>query len=186
MTMGGRLGDGPPELFARARARGPRCYSRRMRKLALLLLAAACAPANYNYSFDLTNSGARNIQKPGERDVLEDADVHSELLVDPTSFQAVLLELTNKTDQPLAVGWEQISIVGPDHRQQPLKPDAPMPPTVEPGAKLMARLTPFSLPPAGADARRYDNADFELVVPLTIRNAPSERRYNLRAHLTKL
>jgi hypothetical protein len=153
---------------------------------AVCLLASACAPASYNYSFDLTNAGARNVEKPGERDVLEDGDVKSELLVDPTSFQAVLLDLTNKTDQPISVGWEQISMVGPDHAQTPLRPDAPLPPTIEPGARLMARLTPFALPATGSAAARYDGASFELVVPMTVRGAPTERRYGLRVRLTKL
>jgi hypothetical protein len=150
------------------------------------LALAGCAPANYYYSFDLTNAGAHNVQKPGERDVLDDPDVKSEILVDPTSFQAVLLDLTNKTDAPIQVGWDQISIVGPDHTQRPLKPDSPMPPTVEPSAQLMARLTPFALPPSGSAARVYDNSDFELVVPMTVRGAPTERRYTMRVHLTKL
>jgi hypothetical protein len=155
-------------------------------RLLLLCLVAGCAPANYVYSFDLVNAGAHNVQKPGERDVLDDSDVTSEILVDPTSFQAVLLDLTNKTDQPIQVGWEQISIVGPDHTQTPLKPDAPMPPAIEPAARLMARLVPFALPPSGAAARAYDGRDFELVVPMTVRGAPTERRYRLRVHLTKL
>jgi hypothetical protein len=157
-----------------------------MRLVLACIVLAGCAPANYYYSFDLTNAGARNLTKPGERDVLDDSELKSEILVDPTSFQAVLLDLTNKTDAPIQVGWDQISIVGPDHAQQPLRPDAPMPPTLEPSAQLMARLTPFALPPAGAAARAYDSRDFELVVPMVVRGAPTERRYTMHVHLTKL
>jgi hypothetical protein len=157
-----------------------------MRLTLIALVLAGCAPANYVYNFDITNAGARNIAKPGERDVLDDSELTSEILVDPTSFQAVLLDLTNKTEAPITVGWEQISIVGPDHTQMPLKPDAPMPPTVEAGARLMARLVPFALPPSGSAARKYDGTDFELVVPMTVRGAPTERRYGLHVHLTKL
>jgi hypothetical protein len=152
----------------------------------VFVVGAGCAPANYFYSFDLTNAGAHNVAKPGERDVLDDNDVKSEILVDPTSFQAVLLDLTNKTEAPIQIGWDQISIVRPDHTQQPLRPDAPMPPSVEPGAQLMARLVQFALPPSGAAARVYDNSDFELVVPMVVRGTPTERRYALHVHLTKL
>jgi hypothetical protein len=154
--------------------------------LACLAFACGCSSANYYYSFDLTNAGARNVTKPGERDILDDAELKSEILVDPTSFQAVLLDLTNKTEAPIQVGWDNISIVGPDHKQQPLRPDGPMPPTVEPGAQLMARLVQFALPPSGSAARFYDNSDFELVVPMVVRGTPTERRYAMHVRLTKL
>jgi hypothetical protein len=157
-----------------------------MKILPLVALAAVgCAPANYAYSFDLTNPGAHNLQKPGERDVLEDPDVHAEILVDPTSFQAVLLDLTNKTDQPLVVGWDQISMIMPDHTQNPIRPDAPLG-SVEAGAKLTARLVPFQLPAVGDAAKAYDNTNFELVVPMTIRGMPTERRYQMVARTNKL
>jgi hypothetical protein len=154
--------------------------------LGCLALVAGCAPANYYYSFDLTNAGAHNLSKPGERDVLDDAELKSEILVDPTSFQAVVLDLTNKTEAPIQVGWDHIAIVGPDRRELPLRPDAPMPTTVEPGAQLMARLVQFALPPSGAAARAYDNTDFQLVVPMVVRGTPTERRYALHVRLTKL
>ena len=158
-----------------------------MRILVLVTVAATigCAPANYAYSFDLTNPGAHNLQKPGERDVLEDSDVRAEILVDPTSFQAVLLDVMNKTDQPLVVGWDQISMIMPDHTQNPIRPDAPLG-NVEPAAKVTARLVPFQLPSVGDAAKAYDNSAFELVVPMTIRGAPTERRYQMRAHANKL
>lgn len=157
-----------------------------MRSLAcLLVLGSGCAVANYAYSFDLTNPGAHNLQKPGERDTLDDADVHSEILVDATSFQAVLLDLTNKTDAPLQVAWDQISIIGPDHAQNPLRPDGALG-AVEPGAKVTARLVPFSLPAQGDAAKAYDNTDFELVVPMTVRGTPTEKRYQLHARANKL
>ncbi|HWE26864.1 MAG TPA: hypothetical protein VHB97_02630 [Polyangia bacterium] len=151
----------------------------------VLVLAGGCAVGNYAYSFDLTNPGAHNLQKPGERDTLDDADVRAEILVDATSFQAVLLDLTNKTEVPLQVAWDQISIVGPDRAQNPLRPDAPLG-AVEPGAKVTARLVPFSLPAQGAAAKAYDNTDFELVVPMTVRGAPTEKRYLLHARANKL
>jgi hypothetical protein len=158
-----------------------------MKTLALVTLLAAmgCAPANYAYSFDLTDPGARNLTKPGERDTIEDADVKSEILVDPTSFQAVLLDLTNKTEVPLMVSWDQISMVAPDHSQTPLRPDAPLP-QIEPSARITARLVPFSLPAVGAAAKAYDETDFELVVPIVVRGNPREMRYHLHAKVHKL
>ncbi len=160
---------------------------RAMRILALVLFVAVsgCAAGNYAYSFDLTNPGAHNLQKPGERDVLEDSDVRAEILVDPTSFQAVLLDVMNKTEQPLAVAWDQISMVMPDHTQNPIRPDGPLG-AVEPGAKVTARLVPFQLPSEGAAAKAYDNTDFELVVPMTVRGMPTERRYQMHARTNKL
>ena len=151
----------------------------------LMLAAAGCADATYAYSFDLTDPGARNLTKPGERDVLEDADIKSEILVDPTSFQAVLLDLTNKTDSPLQVARDQISMIAPDHTQTPIKPDTGLG-AVEPGARLTARLVPFALPAVGAPAKAYDDTDFELVVPMVVRGAPREVRYHMHARVHKL
>ena len=153
--------------------------------LAFVAGALGCAPANYAYSFDLTDPGARNLQKPGERDTLEDADVKSEILVDPTSFQAILLDVTNKTEVPLQVAWDQISIVEPDHSQVPLHPDSGLG-AVESQARVTARLVPFSLPSVGSAATAYDNTDFELVVPMIVRGAPREMRYHLHARTHKL
>jgi hypothetical protein len=161
-------------------------YSPAMRiLLALGLFVVGCAPANYAYSFDLTDPGARNLTKPGERDTIEDADVKTEILVDPTSFQAVLLDLTNKTEVPLEVRWDQISIIGPDHSQMPVHADVGLG-AIEPGAKVVARLIPFVLPAVGAAAAAYDNTDFELVVPMAVRGAVRENRYHLHARANKL
>src|SRR5579883_386911 len=96
------------------------------------LLGAGCAPSSYYYSFDLTDPGAQNLTKPGHRDTIEDADVKSEVLVDPTTFQAVALDVTNKTDQTLQVQWNQIVMVAPDGSQVQLHPDAQLG-WVEPG-----------------------------------------------------
>jgi hypothetical protein len=157
-----------------------------MRKLILLaLLGGGCAAGTYTYSFDLTDPGARNVQKPGQHDVLEDADIKSEILVDPTSFQAVMFDLTNKTDAPIEVQWGAISIIGPDRVQLPLRPDGSLG-AVESGAKLTARLVPFQLPSEGAAAKAYDNTDFELVVPMIVRANPREVRYHLHARAIKL
>ena len=36
-----------------------------------LLVASGCAPAKYYYNFDVTDPGAKNLTKPGERDGVE-------------------------------------------------------------------------------------------------------------------
>jgi hypothetical protein len=157
-----------------------------MRILALSLFAVAgCAAGNYAYSFDLTNPGAHNLTKPGERDTLEDADVKAEILVDPTSFQAILLDLTNKTEVPLQVQWDQISMIAPDHTQMPLRPDGGLG-AVEPTARVTARLVPFTLPSQGEAAKAYDDSTWELVVPMLVRGSPTEKRYMLKARANKL
>jgi hypothetical protein len=158
---------------------------RRMRLLALWALLGGCAPLTYTYSFDLTDPGARNVQKPGQHDVLEDNDLKSELLIDPTSFQAVMLKLTNKTDVNIDVQWGAISMVAPDRSQQALAPDVSLGP-VEPGATVNARLVPYQLPSVGAPAAAYDGQAFELVVPLVVRGTPREMHYHLIAHVIRL
>jgi hypothetical protein len=158
---------------------------RAMRIALLAALVAGCAPATYTYSFDMTDPGARNVQKPGQHDVLEDADVKSELLVDPTSFQAVMFKITNKTEGNIQINWGAISMLMPDRSQQPLQPDAGLG-AVEPGATLSVRLVPFQLPQIGAAAKAYDGTAFELVVPMVVRGAPREMHYHLAARAIKL
>ena len=144
-----------------------------------------CAPASYVYTFDLTDPGAHNLTRPGERDTIEDADVKAELLVDPTSFQAILLELTNKTGATLDVDWQGVAIVGADHVENRIRPDN-RPDPVEPGAKIVTRLVPFVLPEKGPAAAGYEGATFELVVPVLIGGKNKVYRYHLLAHVNKL
>jgi hypothetical protein len=156
-------------------------------RLSLVLLGflAGCADTMYAYDFDLKNAGAVNIAKPGQRDTLEDADVKAEVLVDPTSFQAIVLDLTNKTDDPVQVDWNAISIISPDHTQNPLHPDVGLG-AVEAHAKVSSRLIPFALPSVGGAARVYDETDFELVVPMVVRGQAREARYILHARIHKI
>ncbi len=158
-----------------------------MRKsiVAAMLLLGACAPANYVYNFDLSDPGAKNLTKPGERDQLEDADVRAEMLVDPTNFQAILLDLTNKTDAPLVVNWAGIYVITPEHNQVYVHPDS-MAAQIPPEVKVVARLIPFALPSQGPAAAIYDNSTFELVVPMQVRGEPREYRYHLLAKVKKL
>jgi hypothetical protein len=160
-----------------------------MRKLTFAavsaLLCAACSPSHYYYNFDISDPGAQNFTKPGVHDVLEDADIRTEVLVDPTSFQSILLVITNKTSEPLLVSWNQLSVIGPDRTERPLKPDVGLG-TIEPFVNVHARLIPFELPALGSAAAGYDNQTFELVVPLTVRGQPRDYRIHLLAHAMKI
>jgi hypothetical protein len=161
-------------------------YRPRMKKfLPLFVLLVACADASYVYNFDILDPGAKNLQKPGERDVMEDADLKAELLLDPTSFQAIAFDVTNKTEVDLVINWDQVSILAPDGSQTPIHPDASVG-AVQPTAKVAVRLVPFTLPATGKLAAAYDNTKFELVVPMVVRGQPKEYRYHLIAHTKKL
>lgn len=157
----------------------------RMLLATLMLAIAGCAPVNYFYNFDITDVGAKNLTKPGERDVLEDPDVKAELLVDPTSFQAILLILTNRTPEPITVSWHQITVIGPDRVARTLRPDEPVG-RIDPYTKARARLIPFELPDVGGAAAAFDNQAFELVVPLVARGKTRDLRIHLLAHAVKL
>lgn len=157
-----------------------------MRKWMLLsLVATGCAPSSYVFSFELANPGAINPSKPGARSVLEDADLRCELIADATNFQAVLLVITNKTLEPVTVHWNRISMVGPDRVVMPMHPDEGLG-ELAPGTKVSAHLVPFSLPSLGGAATAYDNAIYELVVPVGRGQQHRDLRFQLRAHANKL
>jgi hypothetical protein len=153
--------------------------------LIILVALGGCAPANYLYSFDLADPGAINYPDFRRPDAIEDNDVKIEVRADPTEFKAVALDVTNKTEVPLQVTWDQISMIGPDAQQNALRPQAPLG-AIEPGAKITALLVPFTLPSQGAPAKAYDGTTFELVVPLVVRGAPRENRYHLKVKLQKI
>jgi hypothetical protein len=157
-----------------------------MRKLALIALASsACAPASYYYSFDLTNPGAQNLSKPGQRDTLEDDSVKSEILVDPTTFQAIALDVTNKTNQMMDVQWDQIRMTGPDGIAVQLQVDQPQG-MVQPGRKVAVRLIPFALPATGSAAAGFDKTHFELDVPMVVNGQPKTYQFQMIVHMQKL
>ena len=149
------------------------------------LAFTACAPVKYYYHFDITDPGATNVHKPGERSALSDPDLKAEVLVDPTSFQAILLIITNTTAEPMMVQWHQIGVIGPDRVMRSLRPDVGVG-NIEPYTKARVRLIPFELPDVGNAAASYDGQAFELVVPLLVRNQPREFRVHLLAHAEKL
>lgn len=149
-----------------------------MKFLALgLLLASVGCGLPYAYSFHLDNRGAHPAAKPSEREVLDDADVRAEILVDPTGARAVLLDLTNETDQVLQVEWAQITMTGSDGSSTSLRPHVDLG-WILPGATMSARLVPFALPPSGDRAAGYQGSRFELLIPMIVRREPKLYRYS--------
>jgi hypothetical protein len=69
--------------------------------------------------------------------MVEDTDLKAEILVDGAT-EAVLLDVTNKTDQVLQVEWAEISLSRPDGTGTPLRPDADLG-WIQPGGTLAAR-----------------------------------------------
>lgn len=142
--------------------------------LGLLLAFVSCAPP-YAYSFHL--EGARSAAKPNEREMLDDADLRTEISVDPTGARAILLDLTNKTDQVLQVEWTQITMKRSDGSSTSLRPLVDLG-WILPGATTHTRLVPFALPPSGDEASSYQGKRFELVVPMIVRREPKLYRYS--------
>jgi hypothetical protein len=150
-----------------------------------LVLTAGCSLGNYAYNFDLLDPGAHNLTRPGERDILEDADIRAEWLLDPTSFEAGVVHLTNKTEVPLQVAWNDVVLVGADGTESTLRADGRIEP-IEPGAKVVVRLGPFVLPAIGPGAAAYDGSHFEVVVPMLVRGTQRAYRFHFIAHVVRL
>jgi hypothetical protein len=144
--------------------------------LGVLLASVGCATP-YAYSFRLENQEARPAAQPEQRDVAADADVRAEILVDPTGARAILLDLTNKTDQVLQVEWGQITMIRSDGSSTSPRPHVDLG-WIPPGATINARLVPFALPPAGNQAASYQGSRFELLVPMIVRREPKLYRYS--------
>lgn len=153
--------------------------------LSLLLAHASCATP-YAYTFRLENQGARppNTRTDGHA-VVDDADLRSELFLDPTGARAVLLALTNKTEQLLQVEWTKITITDAAGNTTKLHPDVDLG-WLPAGTSTTARLIPFALPPSGAEAARYQGLRFELVVPTIVRREPKVYRHAFMAQVKEL
>ena len=151
-------------------------------RLALLGLAglAGCAP-RYAYTFHLTGPDVHPAARPGAPEAVEDADVKAEILVDGAA-EAVLLDVTNKTDQVLQVAWAEISLSRPDGTATVLRPDADLG-WIQPGGTLSARLLPLGLPQAGSAALVNQGRRFELNVPVIVRREAKAYHFPLTAHV---
>jgi hypothetical protein len=130
--------------------------------------------------FRVTDPGVQR-SAPGTPDVISDADLTAEILVD-TNADAIQLGLTNRTDQVLQVDWANIALTRPGGGQTMLRPDTDLG-WIAPGAHVVARLFPFALPRKGHDAEANNGQSFQLAVPATVRRETKVYRYTLVAAL---
>jgi hypothetical protein len=148
-----------------------------------LLAFTGCA-SQYAYDFHLTNPGAHPAVKPGGAEMVEDADVKAEILVD-VAAGAVLLDITNKTDEVLQVEWAAITLTRSDGRVTSLRPDVDLG-WIQPQATVAARLLVIALPRSGSEAAAYQGQRFQLNVPAVVRREPTLHHYALSAHVREL
>ena len=155
-----------------------------LQALALSLACVGCS-VPYEYTFHLENQGARPAAKPSDREVLDDADVRAEIAVDPSGARAILLDLTNKTDQVLQVEWAQITMRRSDGSSTSPRPQLDLG-WIQPGATVSARLVPFALPPSGSQVASYQGSRFELTVPMIVRREPKLYRYSFSVTVRRI
>jgi hypothetical protein len=171
-----------------ATTQGPQPSTLKPRRLravpvAVLIASAACATP-YGYSFHLGDGGSPRASGPGGWEVQEDANVRVELLADPTSQRAILVQVTNKTDQVLQVEWTKVAMTRSDGLRTTPRPDADLG-WIRPGETQAARLIPFALPPSGSAALAMQGQRFELEVPMIVRRESKNYRYALLAQLER-
>jgi len=151
--------------------------------LVALLATAGCATP-YAYDFHLTDPGVRPPAKPGGAEAIEDADVRAEIFVD-VAAGAVLLNVTNKTDQVLQIEWAAITLTHADGSVTSLRPDVDLG-WLQPQATVAARLFVIALPHSGSEAAAYEGRRFQLNVPAVVRRQSKLYHYALTAHVREL
>ena len=151
--------------------------------LVALLGSVGCATP-YAYDFHLTDPGARPPPAPGGAEAIEDADVRAEILVE-VAAGAVLLTVTNKTDQVLQIEWAAITLTRADGSVTSLRPDVDVG-WLQPQATVAARLFVIALPHSGSEAAAYEGRRFQLNVPAVVRRQAKLYHYALTAHVREL
>jgi hypothetical protein len=149
----------------------------------VLLAFAGCATP-YAYDFHLTDPGVHPAVKPGGAETVEDQDVSAEIRVDVTAA-AVLLDITNKTDEVVQVEWAAITLTRSDGRVTSLRPDVDLG-WIQPHATVATRLFPIALPHSGSEAAAYEGQRFHLNLPAVVRREQRLYHYALSAHVRKL
>ena len=149
----------------------------------IAMLATGCA-SHYAYTFHVTDPAVRVATAPGAADTVEDANLRAAVLVDPVA-EAVRLELTNKTDEVLQIGWSEISFSRPDGTATAWRPDVDVG-WLQPGATIAARLLPLALPHVGTAAAANEGRAFRLDVPAIVRREATVYHFTLTAHVRKL
>ena len=138
--------------------------------LGFVLLAFAGCASQYAYDFHLTP--------------VEDQDVSAEILVD-VAAAAVLLEITNKTDEVLQVEWAATTLTRGDGKVTSLRPDVDLG-WIQPHATVATRLVAIALPRSGSKAAAYEGQRFQLNLPAVVRREQRVYHYALSAHVRKL
>ena len=168
---------------AHASSQGTRRRAGRLRGLPVLavMVSTACATP-YAYTFHLVDGDAERPPTGSGRQVLEDPDVRSELLVDPTVERAIFLGVTNKTEQVLQVQWAKVTATRSDGLRTTLRPDVDLG-WIRPSETQLARLVPFALPPSGDAALTLEGQRLELEVPMIVRRELRRYRYTFQVHV---
>jgi hypothetical protein len=157
----------------------------RPRRLAVVILIASTACATpYAYSFRLVDDGAQAMATPAGQEVVEDSDIRAELLIDPTGQRAILLNVTNKTEQILQIQWANVTATRSDGLKTTLRPDVDLG-WIKPGEKQVARLIPFVLPPSGDAALTLEGQRVALELPMIVRRELKRYRYTFSVHVQK-
>lgn len=151
--------------------------------LVALLASTGCATP-YVYDFHLTDPGVRPPAILGGAEAIEDADVTAEIFVD-VAAGAVLLNVTNKTDQVLQIQWAAITLTSGDGSVTSLRPNVDLG-WLQPQATVVARLFAIALPHSGSEATAYEGRRFQLNVPAVVRRQSKLYHYALTAHVRKL
>ena len=151
--------------------------------IVVMLAAAGCA-SQYAYDFHLTDPSVHPAVNLGGAEMVEDADVRAEILVD-VAAAAVLLDFTNKTDEVLQVEWAAITLTRSDGRVTSLRPDVDLG-WIQPHATVAARLFVIALPRSGSKAAAYEGQRFQLNLPAVVRREQRLYHYALSAHVRKL
>jgi hypothetical protein len=136
----------------------------------------------YAYTFHVVEPGVRLAAAPGAGDLLEDADLRTELKVDPAGPQAIVVTLTNKTEQVLQVRWAEVTLLDGKGGSSAPRPDQDLG-WIPAGATQTARLVPFALPDKGSAAAAHEGRVFELVLPLIVRRESRSLHVHLAAHV---
>ena len=133
----------------------------------LFALLAGCA-STYAYSFHTDH-------------IPDDADVRAAVRVDAPG-QVVHVDVTNKTDQVLAVAWADIALVREDGSRASLRPIADLG-WIAPGETRTADLLPLVLPRHDDAALADRGRVFRLDIPMTVRHEPKLYRVDLVAQV---
>ncbi|HEY4243909.1 MAG TPA: hypothetical protein VGM88_29045 [Kofleriaceae bacterium] len=161
----------------------------------LVLLVAGCAGPTYDYRFDLRDgaatSGPTQGNAPGAaaapaptaaaNGVFEDATIRAALAV---QGDAIALDVTNKTDAVVQIGWDHIALDRGDGTRTRLRPAADLG-WLQPGASASAQLVPLAFPRTGDAARAYDGRTLTLDVPAVVRTEPTTYHFHFAVHVAK-